>query len=258
MLRKSLLAVSLFAALVSSGCATMSVQREKAQAIKTVAIVGFTGITDLEDKNGPKSGVGDIMNAVNASKDVFGGDLDRRRLEQGENVYATLSSAVESTTGWKVADKKLLASDPVYTGMLRENPNLDSIAVKGLQRVPEVLRYEVASRMDARTRAELCQRLGVDAIAVARVRYVIGDKSGFALGGIGKTTIYPKAIVEWELLDGSDKPVWSDRWAEGEPTKDGFDNVMGAKSFENETQVLGAAAKSAFGKLVARYQGGGK
>ncbi len=242
-------------ALALSGCATVQVQHERAKEIKTVALVGFTGVTELKDKNAPKSGVGDIMNAVNDSKDVFGGELDKRRMAQAEAAYQSLTQHVTTATGWQFSDRKLLASDANYAALLKDNPNTDSITVMGLQRLPEVLRAEPAERMDPAAQKELMQKLGVDAIAVAKVRYVIGDKSGFTIGGMGKTTIYPKAIVEFTVLDGSDKPVWRDRWCEGSPTKVGLENVMGAKNNENETQVLTAAYESAFDKLTERYQG---
>ncbi len=241
--------------LALTGCATVQVQHDRASAIKTVALVGFTGVTELKDKNAPHNGVGDIMNAVSDSKDVFGGGLDKRRMEQAETVYASLTQHVTAATGWKFSDRALLASDPAYQALLKDNPNTDSITVTGLQRLPEVLRAEPAERMDPAAQKELLAKLGVDAIAVAKVRYVIGDKSGFAIGGMGHTTIYPKAIVEFTVLDGSEKPVWRDRWCEGSPTKVGLENIMGAKQNDNESQVLTAAAESAFGKLAERYQG---
>jgi hypothetical protein len=243
------------ALLALTGCATVQVQHERAQAIKTVALVGFTGVTELQDKNAPHNAVGDIMNAVHDTKDVFGGGLDQRRMAQAETVYQSLAQHVKAATGWQFTDRKLLANDPAYQALLKDNPNTDSLTVTGLQRLPDVLRAEPAERMDAAQRKELLEKLGVDAIAVAKVRYVIGDKSGFSIGGMGHTTIYPKAIVEFTVLDGGDKPVWRDRWCEGSPTKVGLENIMGAKQNENETQVLTAAADSAFGKLAERYQG---
>jgi hypothetical protein len=125
--------------------------------------------------------------------------------------------------------------------------------VTGTQRLPDVLRADVAEQMDAKTRAELCQHLGVDALVIAKLRYVIGDKSGVVIGGFGATTIYPKAIVNFVVLTADAEPIWRDRYAEGNPTTEGLDNTMGVKSLDTEQQVLTAAADSAFGKLVERY-----
>jgi hypothetical protein len=237
-----------------TGCATVQVQRDKAAQVKTVAIIGFTGVTQLEDKNAPKNPVGNIMNAVNDSKDVFGGELDHRRIQQAESVYTMLEKQLEQSVGWKVADRKALSADSDYKAWLVENPNVDTVRAMGLQRLPDVLRAEVAEQMRPKDRADLCQRLNVDAVVIAKLKYVIGDKGGFALGGFGKTTIYPKAIVEFTVLDGGDKPVWRDRYAEGKPTQDGLENIMGAKNNDNESQVLTAAADSALGKLIERYK----
>ena len=237
-----------------TGCATVLVQRDKAAQVKSVAIIGFTGVTQLEDKNAPKSGIGNMINASRNVAELSSGELEARRVAQAATAYQLLEKQLEATTGWKVADRAQVAADDGIKGMLHDNPNTDSVRVTGLQRLPDVLRAEVAEQLLPSQRAELCKRLGVDAVAIAKVRYVIGDKGGFALGGIGKTTIYPKAIVDFQVLDGGAQPIWRDRNAEGAPTKEGLENVMGAKSDENETQVLVAAADSAFGKLVERYK----
>jgi len=242
-------------AMALSGCATVQVQHDRAAAIKTVALVGFTGVTDLKDKNAPKNSVGNIMNAVHDSEDVFGGELDKRRIAQAETLYQSLAQHVTAATTWQFADRGALKSDAAYQALLKDNPNTDSMTVMALQRLPDVLRAEVAERMSPEEREELRKTLGVDAIAVAKVRYVIGDKSGFTIGGMGHTTIFPKAIVEFTVLDGGEKPVWRDRWCEGSPTKVGLENIMGAKQNDNETEVLTAAADSAFGQLVDRYKG---
>lgn len=260
MFRMGLMASCLAVLSFTSGCASVMVQRDKAAAVKTVAIIGFTGVTDLTEKDAsgkPKQmggSVGGIIGAVNSSTDLFSGDLDKRRIEQAEAAYTALEKQLETSVGWKVADRATLGADAAYGDILKENPNTDSIRTVGLQRLPNVLRAEVADQMDAKARAELCHRLGVDAVAIAKVRYVIGDKGGFSIGGMGTQTIYPKAIVEFKVLDGTEVAVWKDRYAEGKPTKEGLENIMGSKSTENESQILAAAAQSGFETLVERYK----
>src|SRR4029077_8316346 len=115
---------SLCLAVVSlTGCASVQVQRDKAAAVQSVAIIGFTGVTQLEDKNAPKTGVGNIVNAVNDSKDLFGGDLDKRRIAEAESAYSLLEKQLETSVGWKVKDRATLAADPAYKSALAENPN---------------------------------------------------------------------------------------------------------------------------------------
>lgn len=255
-----LITASLCIALSSlTGCASVQIQRDKAAAVKSVAIIGFTGVTDLEEKDSsgkPKKsgGIGGMISTITDTKELFSGELDKRRMEQAESAYGLLEKQLQQQVGWKVADRKSLATDGTYSGLLKENPNTDTMRATGLQRLPDVLRAEVADQMDAKARAELCQRLGVDAVAIARVRYVIGDTGGFSIGGIGNKTIFPKAVVEFQLLDGSDKPIWRDRRAEGKPTQVGLESVMGAKNNEDETKVLVAAAESGFDALVQRYK----
>ncbi|MBL8951058.1 MAG: hypothetical protein JNK82_09795 [Myxococcaceae bacterium] len=255
----SRLILPLAAVLSVTGCASIQIQREKAAAVKTVAIVGFTGVTDLEEKDasGKKKssgGIGGMVNAINDTSDLMSGELDKRRIAQAESAYTALEKQLQTSVGWKVADRKQLAGVETYSGLLRDNPNTDTLRATGLQRLPDVLRAEVAEQMDAKAVAELCQRLGVDAVAIARVRYVIGDKGGFSIGGIGNQTIYPKAVVDFQLLDGSEQPIWRDRRAEGKPTQVGLESVMGAKNNETETQVLVSAAESGFDALVERYK----
>jgi hypothetical protein len=244
---------------LTTGCATVTVARDKAAAVKTVAIIGFTGVTDLteKDSSGRKTTGGSIagtIGAVQGSKDLFSGDLDRRRIDQAEQAYQLLEQELEKTTGWKVADRKAVAADSDYGNALKENPNTDSVVLVGVQRLPDVLRAEVADTMDAKQRAELCHRLGVDAVAIAKVRYVIGDRGGLSIGGFGNKIIYPKAIVDLKVLDGTELPVWRDRYAEGKPTKDGLEDVMGTKNLEQESNILVAAAKSGFETLGERYK----
>ena len=235
------------------GCATLRVNQEKVHAIKTVAIVGFVGVPDLKEGAESSNRGGNLFNAISDMKDTFSGDLDKRRVAQAETVYAALAKHLEADMGWKVLETSALGADPTYLGYLKENPNVDTLRATGLQRLPQVLRAEPALQaLDPASRSALMQRLGVDALVIAKVHYVVGRTSGFAMGGIGKTTVYPKARLEFSVLDGSEKPVWQDRFAEGSPTEEGLDNVMGAKLNENESQVLVSAAESGFVTLVDR------
>ncbi len=97
--------------------------------------------------------------------------------------------------------------------------------------------------------------LGVDAVAIVHLTFVVGDTSGFALGGIGKVTKYPKAIVRM-LVQGArePEPLWRDRGAEGAPAKTGMAVTMGAEINEHENQALGEALDGGIDALMARYR----
>ena len=239
-----------------SSCASVQLNKDALASVKSVAIVGFTGTTDLVDRSQakPKSGFGDVINSVKNAQDVFSGELDKRGLAQGETTYAALKRKLEASMGWKVADRATVAADPTYAKLLKENPNTDSMMVMGLHRVPDVLRASVARNLDAQERSNMCQRLGVDALVFSDFNYVIGDKTGFAMGGIGSITIHPKAVISLAVLDGTEKPLWQDAWAEGQPTKEGFSNTMGVENrVEVESGVLNTATESALTHLMVRF-----
>ncbi len=249
------LALAAFALNGLVGCATVKVQRERTAQVKTAAIIAFTGENAMgEDKDAPKNGVGDIINSVNSIKSLTSGEYDKAKQEQGNKAYELLRAKLEQALGWKVLSREELKKSDPYQKKLAEVGPVKIGHGWGYQTAENVLLAEDARQVDAATRNAFIQSLGVDAVAVARVKYVVGDKSGFAMGGIGKITRYPKAIVEFRLYDAkSEDPAWEDRWAEGEPTKEGFENTMGVQLTEKETEILTSAADSGFGKLVARY-----
>ncbi|MHB8872952.1 MAG: hypothetical protein ACYC8T_04630 [Myxococcaceae bacterium] len=244
----------LAAVALTTGCATLKVQREKVESTKTVALVAFTGEVSLTDPNEKKSS-GGIRGSINAIKNVASlasGELEQRRGEQGEKAYAMLSKKLGEGMGWTVLDHGQVAANPRYAELLKQSPN-EGVMVAGLQTLKDVLREESVRGLTAAERAELVKGLGVDAVAVARVKYVVGDKSGFSMGGMGKITKYPKAIVQFALFDASGaEPIWNDIWAEGKPTTEGLDDVMGVSVQEKETQVLLSAAESGYDQLISR------
>ncbi len=239
------------------GCAGVTLNKEHFDKVKKVAIVGFTGEIDLSspnDKN-TKTGFGAIVNVSKGISEMANGEFKERRIAQGEKVYAMLSEKLGSTLGWAMIGKDALAANADYKKLLDANESGGLGSGYGLQYVPTVLREETARSLDDAARASLLKSLGADAIAVVRVKYVVGETGGFAMGGMGHTTKYPKAIVQLSLLDGTPAdPTWKEPWAEGKPSKEGIENTMGVESDANETAALVAAADSAIGVLLGRAQ----
>ena len=103
-------------------------------------------------------------------------------------------------------------------------------------------------------RAAIAKALGVDAVAVARVLYSVGSKDGMV-----NVTTHPRAVVQFTVYDAkTNEPIWTDKHAVGEVTKDGLVAHAGFKSDDHESEVFINAADSAMDALVARYQGQGQ
>ena len=60
------------------------------------------------------------------------------------------------------------------------------MAAKRTTKVSRETAEEAVRTLDDAARARLLESLKVDALAVMRVKYVIGDKSGMSIGGVGK------------------------------------------------------------------------
>ncbi len=244
------------AILGATGCATLKVQRPRVDNVKTVAIVAYTGTVDMrtnDEKNG-QGGIAGSINAIKGISELASGEIQKSRLAQAEQGYALLAKKLSEANGWKVVEKEAIAANAEYAKHLTANPN-EGITVTGLQFVPNLMREEVARQLKPAERAELLKTLGVDAIAMVRVQYVLGDTSGFSMGGVGKITKYPKAIVQLALYDAAgEDEAWKDSWAEGKPTKEGFAQTMGVNSDEGETPILLSAADSGLAALIDRYQ----
>lgn len=256
MIRTRSWALAALAVVTSLGCASVKVHPERIDKVKTVALVGFSGQLSLHDPNEKKDskGIGATINAIKNIGEMGSGELQKRRTEQAEKAYSLLAKKLSEQMGWRVLDAQALAQSPVYATQLREHSN-EGLTTLGLQYLPNVLRAEVAERLSPSQRDELIKSLGVDAVAVVAVKYVVGDKSGFSLGGVGKQTTYPKAVVGFAVWDqNAQEAAWSDRWAEGKPTTEGLAATMGVELDENETSVLLAAADSGYGRLLVRYQ----
>lgn len=245
-----LLAVSFVVA--TSGCATMQVQKDKVSATKTIAIIGYSGHLQLDDGK-QKGGIAGAIGAAKGMADLTSGKLDARRVEQAELGYAELSKRLTSTFNVNVADRAALANSQTFSGLLQKAPSR-GMAVLGSQHLPDVLRAEVASNAKPEVRKAVASELGVDALATINVRYEIGSKGGFAVAGLGKTTVYPRAVVDFTVYDADGKPIWHDAFARGETAKEGLATTMGADIVANETEVLNASLQSGLDALLARYQ----
>jgi|GEM_PF-4576315 hypothetical protein len=240
------------AVVTASSCATLQVKKDKITATKKLAIVGYSGVLDLDDAK-QKGGLAGTIGAIKGSADLMSGKLDARRVEQAAAGYAELAQRLSKNFGVAVSDRSELASSPTYAQAIQKSPS-SGLMVVGLQHLPEVLRAEVAAMMKPEAKQALASELGVDAIATVSIRYEVGNTSGFAVAGLGKTTIYPRAVLDFTVYDATGQAVWRDFYARGETTSEGLANTMGADIVANETEVLNAALASGYDALLKRYQ----
>jgi hypothetical protein len=124
----------------------------------------------------------------------------------------------------------------------------------GYQYVDGILPPAHANRMTPSGLQQIAQALGVDALGIFEITYVIGDRGGFAIGGLGSTTVYPQGIVRFTVYDQAGQQIWRDTRAVGAVASGALRTTMGADIVENETEVINEATALAIDALLARYQ----
>lgn len=240
------------AAVVVSGCATLQVKKDKVSALKKVAIVGYAGTVALDDGK-PKNGLAGTIGAIKGSTDLMSGKMNARRIEQAEAGYAELSKRLATTFNMEVREHSTLNQSSTFVGVMEKTPTKGLFAI-GLQHLPDVLRPEVINSAKPDVRAALASELGVDAIAAVKIRYEVGSTGGFAVAGMGRTTVYPRAVINFTVYDATGQEVWNDIYARGETAKGGLATTMGADIVSNESEVLAEALANGLDALLARYQ----
>jgi hypothetical protein len=240
------------AAVLASGCATMQVQKDKISAAKSLAIVGYSGVLALEDGK-QKGGLAGTIGAIKGSADLMSGKLSARRTEQAEVGYVEVSKRLATTLGVAVKEHTALSASQTYAQLMQKSPST-GLRVVGLQVLPDVLQPEVLTTAKPDLRANLATDLGVDALAAVKIRYEVGNTGGFAVAGMGKTTTYPRAVIDFTVYDSTGHEVWHDFFARGLPTKEGLATTMGAEIVANENQVLAEALGTGLDALIEHYQ----
>lgn len=237
---------------VISGCAGITVKKDQVTAAHRVAIVGYQGVLQLEDKN-ESSRKNSITGAIGAAKgmaDMTSGKMGARRGEQAESGYAELAKRLNSTFGWEVVGREAFAPVAPYQERVAKS---SSFMRTGSQAVQGVLtQYEVNALKKAQL-ADLAQQMGVDALATVELKYTVGKRGGVSVGGFGSTTKFPVATAHFKVTDKAGEVIWEDWVARGEVASQGLRNTMGADLVENETEVLNEAANSAFDAIISRY-----
>src|SRR5205814_7917482 len=101
-----------------AGCATVKVAHPRADNVKKVAIVAYTGDVDLrteDEKQGKGGGIGGMVNGIKAVSELGSGEIRKTRTEEAEKGYQMLAKKLTEGAGWEVLDKDQLAKNDVYS-----------------------------------------------------------------------------------------------------------------------------------------------
>ncbi len=231
-------------------CTTVSVVPQRMDALKSVALVGYSGEVDLHVQNEPSTGVGGAISAIKQTKQYASGELEQRHAEEAQAAYDSLAKKLEAKFGWKVMPREQLGANPDYANRVAQAGK----GMGGSRNVPGILSQYAAEKLSPAEREALSKALGVDALVVVTSSTVIGKTSGMSIGGLGKMVKYPRTTLRLSLYDAANpEPAWKDISAQGEAAPTGVENVMGAEVFEKEKQALQEAVDLAIDSLIARY-----
>ena len=244
-----------------TGCSTLSLQRSQLDAVKTLAVVGYSAEVRLQDRNdGSGQGVAGIINTATAISDINSGEAQREREEQATETFDLLRAKVSEGTGWTVLARDEVTAHPAYQEVYEAHKSVltgMSTTMGAIRAVPGMLMQPNAAELEPDERARLMDGLRVDALMLVRVSFVPGGHTGFSLGGIGKTGVLPKAIVDVTVWDRtSPEPIWRDSYAEGEPASVGVETTMGVLNDDQLTNGMTEAAQTAYAELMRRYKAG--
>jgi len=252
--------MALAALTLSTGCATFKVQPPQLERVESAAVVGYESYLDLGGRDQAKGGVGSVsntINAVNTMEKLSSGEYTAERIEQGVKVYDKLLQHLTRGTGWTWTPREVLTSTPAYNRAFQAHKAVGSglaMTMGNYRQVPNLLQSYPVQSMSMAERNALMDALGVDAIAAVRVWFFAGERTGFAISGMGKTGVLPQAKVDLTVWDrSSEEPIWRDNDAKGEVASVGVETTMGVVNDAQLLQGMEEAAESALRVLMQRY-----
>ncbi|MCB0406430.1 MAG: hypothetical protein KDD51_16730 [Bdellovibrionales bacterium] len=246
----SILLVAL--AFVFNACATLQVDKPAVSAVKKIAIVGFS--VEQKEPEGWKFGSSqnDLPN--------WGAGLVQAA-PHASSIYANVGKTLAKKFRWQVLGADGLRKNASYSKLFDEK-------MKGWQsRPPTASGYKAygadgvmdpwpIERLSPEERKALAKSLGVQALAVARVKVEL-EKGGGLERLVGAGELKPKATMQFTLYakDGGD-PIWQDLQAVGPAVEKGTQHVLGITSFESLLSQSVEAVNKSLSKLLARYDKG--
>ncbi len=249
---------------LATGCSTLKTQRSRLDGVQTAAVIAYSADVDLNNGRNNQAGNGGVIGMVNAAtaiSDMSSGEMQREREDQAVGTYESLLANITQGTGWKLIQREQITAHPRYMAAFETyKSNFSGLTgtMGSIRQVPKLLMHHIGVALTEAERQEIMDGLKVDAVIVVRVRFVRGGSTGFSIGGIGKTGVLPKAIVDltaWDRQGG--EPIWRDSWAEGEAGSTGIETTMGVVDDDQLTQGMEEAAQLAYQVLMDRYRTGG-
>ncbi|MCC7442557.1 MAG: hypothetical protein IT285_13045 [Bdellovibrionales bacterium] len=263
----AIFALNLVAALAAGGCSSVKVKPERAQAVATAAVVGYTVIVDPgdsapEEAYDPETGRWKSVLAASAkgAKAEAAEVLPEERREL-QAIYAAFGEGLARELKWSVVP----AADLKRSAELRQRLAFrvgsvwspPDVAPDQAHLLPEVLAYEESDQMGGEQRERMRKELGVDALVFLRVRVSldIADAISFSrILGIGAA--YPVATVEVRTFGaGDEEAIWFDPGARGDlEDPEGTIQVAGRADREAVLSKALQAFRASFRVLIRRYR----
>lgn len=224
--------------------------RPDVDQVKKVALIGFRGDVTLQDQRSQPGGIAGTVGAAKTLSDMKSGRVNERREAQAKQLHDALTQRLTTELGWELV--------PVVTSdTLRERvrQKMTGLAVFGVQHVKELLLDPDARFLSAADRQKILSELGADALLTVNIRYVAGDRQGFAIGGLGSFKLFPRATVTVQMWNAAqEKPVWEDSFAMGPTSQLSITENAGILEEVGETEALVDAASLGFTELIGRYR----
>ena len=226
------IAIPLIAAmfgLVSSGCSP-TIHQHKLSFIKSAAIVGF-------EADARPTSTTQLQPSPSAT----------------HQAYTLLSHSLSETLGWSMTQKSELTSAPLYAsaysrynseGLLNlMNPRVAS-PTNGNS--AGIMWSHHARELDSSERLALMNELKTDALAIAQVNI---EPCATRTTAFESEATY-QASIKFEVYGRETQaPIWTDRWAVGEPS-----NMASINTTEERDAAYLEAIKLAYDNLLVRYQ----
>ena len=238
--------------LLLPACATTRVDLARTQAVKRVAVAGFS-----------------VPQQVPSGMSVLGNSDDRtvgwgigigEPARHSEDMYEALLRTLHKEFRWQVLPQDKLTKNTSYSalyqrvmkGIQNRPPIAAGMHAYGAQGVADAFPLE---RLSLGERQELLSKLGVDALVAATVTVKLAEGGGLKrLYGGGDYK--PYAEIRFSLYDGkTQEAIWTDVAARGETASEGVSHVLGGVAdVKTLNRIAVGAAESSYRTLVKRYR----
>jgi len=240
--------------LLLSACASMKVGKDKVQAVKRVAIVGF----DVQQQRPVE--MGDLFKAATHQSTASQAEVKgRTEALHVAKMYDNLRKKLESENHWQIIPQETLKANKAYQAIFKLKTdgwqNRPMINDRYVLMQPAGILDSFAIRLtEPEKLAQLQKDLNVDAILIVGIRVQLNN-SGMMASLVGQGKFNPYAETNVALTDSvTSTTLWIDGNAKGEPVENETKNFMGLADAEKLNQLAVLAADSSYSKLLSNYK----